>query len=192
MKHWRRLIKAYKNSVITYSIILLLLIAFILFFLDLIKELVVICLFIALNTFLRFYKRVFPGIPLELEVVIFGSMLTTIGFGFWAGVVVAILSPIIGEFMNQQISPYSLVNVMCYILVPIITIILKGAILSDPNLIASFGITISIILNVIIFLIFILLGYDHFKNAAYGISNVLFNYLVFKYLAVFILKLIMI
>jgi len=132
-----------------------------------------------------------PGIPIEFEVVIFGSMITTIAFGFWAGLFVALLGSVFAEFLNQQISPYSLVNFGCYILVPIVAFFLRGAAVSNFAMVATAGIVLTVIVNLIIFTIFIFMGYDHFKNAAFSITNIFFNYLLFKYLTIPVLGLLL-
>lgn len=178
MKRIKKIFKKYQNCIITYSIIIIVLLAILFVFLDLVKVLVIMFMFVALNVLVRFYRRILPGVPIEFEVVIFGSCLTTIAYGFWPGLIVALAGSISGEFLNQSISPYSLVNIFCYILVPIISLFL------GPATVVSGGIALMIILNIIIFIIFVAVGYNLFKNVAFAITNVFLNYLLFSYLAV--------
>jgi hypothetical protein len=173
-----------RNQVISYGCITLFLLILIFLYMDLIKLVVVVSMFIFLNILLRFYRRILPGVPVELEIVIFGSLITTIAFSFWAGLFVAFFGSSLAEFLNQQISPYSFVNILCYMLIPIIGIFIGS------SSIAISGIIIVIILNIIIFTIFILIGYNLFKNIAFTLSNILWNYLLFKYLAPIVLNLI--
>jgi hypothetical protein len=173
-----------KNQIISYASILLFLLIIIFLFLDLVRMVVTVSMFILLNVLLRFYRRILPGIPLEFEIIIFGSLLTTIAFNIWAGFFVAFFGSVLAEFLNQQISPYSFINIFCYMLVPIIAIFIP------TTSIAISGIIVMIILNIIIFIAFLLLGYDLFKNVAFAATNIFWNYLLFKYLANIVLKLI--
>jgi len=177
MKRIKKLMKKYQNCIIIYSIGIIALLAILFVFLDLIKVLIAMFMFVALNVLIRFYRRILPGIPIEFEVVIFGSCLTTIAYGFWPGLIVALAGSIFGEFLNQTISPYSLVNIACYILVPIISLFLT------PATVVAGGITMMIVLNIIIFIAFIAIGYDMFKNIAFAVTNIFLNYLLFSYLA---------
>lgn len=183
MKNILKIIQKNKNLVILYSCIIFALLIAIFLFMDLVKLVVVVSLFIFLNTVLRFYRRMLPGLPVEFEIVIFGSLLATIAFNFWAGIFIAFFGSVLAEFLNQQISPYSLINIACYMLVPVIGIFI------GVGAIAITGIIIAVILNIIIFTAFMFVGYDLFKNAAYSITNIFWNYLLFSYLAEIVLKL---
>ena len=46
--------------------------------------------------------------------------------------------------------------------------------------------------NIVIFTIFLFMGYDMFKNLAYSVTNIVFNYFMFTYLAIPILNIIMV
>jgi len=126
-----------------------------------------------------------PGIPIEFELVIFGSLLTTVVYGFWAGFMIALFGSVFAEFLNQCISPYSLVNIGCYLLVPFIGIFISTA------SVVSVGMVVVVLLNVIIFLSFSLMGYDLFKNLGFAVTNIFFNYILFKYFAEAVLALMM-
>jgi hypothetical protein len=175
-------IKRNQRQIIIYLVIILGILLLTLLFMDFLKLAAIICIFIFLNSFIRLYKRIIPGIPIEFEICILGTVTITIAYGIWAGIILALLSSIVAEFINQFISPFSLVNIGAYFLVPFMAFFLS------PASVAIGGFVIVIIANVIIFFVSLLLGYDHFKNTAYSVTNIFFNYFLFSYLAVPLLR----
>jgi hypothetical protein len=187
MKRIIHQLKKHEKQIMTYSIMILALILLSILFIKTVALIVTVCMFIFINVVLKFYKRVFPGIPIEFEITTFGSVVTTIAFGVWAGLIVALLSCLFAEFLNQRISPNSFVNMIIYLLIPLLSLLL------NPSNVIMGGLIICIIINVIIYFIFMfVMHYDFFKNTLYSLSNILWNYLLFTYLAVPILKVIMI
>lgn len=180
----RRLLKKEK-AVLRYSIIILVLLGLIFLMFNLVKAIAFMFLFIFVNIMIRFYRRILTGIPIEFEVIIFGGVLTTIAFGMWAGLIVVLFASVLGEFLNQSISPNYLVNIICYIFVPIISLLLTA------QSVVLGGLVLMIVINVIIFVIFVYMGYDLFKNIGYAVTNVALNYLLFAYLAEPLLRIMM-
>jgi hypothetical protein len=185
MKRLINLLKKKEKLIFTYGFIILALILFSILFIRTITLIITVCMFLFINMMLKFYKRVFPELPLELEVTIFGSVVTTMAFGIWAGFFVAFFSSFLSEFMNQRISPNYFINMLIYLLVPLMSLFLT------ENSLVTGGIIIMIITNIIIYLIFQLyLHYDIFKNTAYSITNIAWNYFLFTYVAVPVFKII--
>lgn len=184
MKKWARFLKKHRNQIIFYGGLLLLMLVLVSLFFDFVKMMIIVIVFSLINCFLRFYKRIFPGIPIELEISIFSTVLCSIAFGLWAGILVALISSIASEFFTQMIKPYSLVNVIVYALIPFFAIFLTA------EAVAGAGLIITVVANIVIFLLFAVLGYDVVRNAAYSITNIIFNYFIFTYLGVAVLALI--
>lgn len=186
MKKWKRYLKKHERQIMCYSGIIALAILAIALFFNVFKAIIVIILFILANCFIRFYKRVIPVLPIELEISMFATMLTTVAYGFWVGLLTALLTSIAAEFFTQMIKPFSLVNIITYAVVAIPAIFL-----SSQTIIVG-GLTIVVLANIVIFTIFLFMGYDMFKNLAYSVTNIVFNYFMFTYLAVPILNIIMV
>ncbi|MFT4304127.1 MAG: hypothetical protein ACMXYG_06170 [Candidatus Woesearchaeota archaeon] len=177
MKHWIKIFQKHRKQIELYGILSLIAILLLFLFLDIILATIVVICFIGANILLRMYRRILPGVPIEFEVVIMGSIVCTIAFNIWAGLIVAIFGSLLAEFLNQFISPHSLVNMGIYFLIPFIALFL------DASNIQTIGFMIAIIANIIIFIIFMFMGYDLVKNFAFSITNVFWNYLMFKYVA---------
>jgi len=102
-----------------------------------------------------------------------------------AGIIAAFFCSVLAEFLNQFISPYFIVNVLIYCLLVVPSLLL------GPGTIVIWGLIIVIIANIVIFTIFTAIGYDLFKNLTFSISNIIFNYFLFTYLAEPLLMLMM-
>jgi hypothetical protein len=185
MKKWEKWLKKHRRPIIAYSLIALVLVLLISLFFNVVKAAVVIITLIVINIFLRFYKRIIPGLWIELEITMFSSILCSIAYGFWPGLIVAIFSSVLAECFNQFISPFSLVNIVAYIIVSIVAIVL------NPSTVVFGGLTLVVIANIAIFCVFVGLGYNLFKNLSFSITNLIWNYMLFTYLSVPILNLIM-
>ena len=182
MKKYEKWFAIHKNQIVIYSILGLILIILTAIFFRYVKFIVALVLIIFANIMLRFYKRIFPGLPIEFEVTLLGTICMSITHGIWAGIITAIFTSIFAEFFNQFISPFSLVNILIYALVPLIAIFIPA------GSVVGLGFALVILANIVIFIVFTLLGYDLFKNAAYGITNLIFNYFTFTYLAIHIIQ----
>ncbi|MCB9359546.1 hypothetical protein H6503_06460 [Candidatus Woesearchaeota archaeon] len=183
MKHWTKWIQKHRKQIELYGIIILSVLILIFLFFDVILAAGIITGFIAANILLRMYRRILPGVPIEFEVVIMGGMICTIAFGIWAGLLVVIFGSILAEFLNQFISPHSLVNFAVYFFIPFIALFIP------TGSIATAGFIVAIVANIVIFIVFLLMGYDLVKNLAFSITNIFWNYLMFKYLAGILLAL---
>jgi len=187
MKDCKDFFYKHDKQIIAYSIIVILLFILVFAYMNLVKLIIFILIITISNTFMRFYKRALPGIPLEFELTIFSTVLIGIAYGIWPAIFIAIFSSLCADFLNQNImSPFSLVSLGTYILIALVS-----PFLSSSNIFVI-GMVIVVIANLIIFFGNIAMGYhDQIKNFAYSATNIFFNYFLFKYLAVFILGLLM-
>lgn len=177
MKQIQHILQKNRRRIVVYAVIWLAVLLTLFLFFNLVKAVVVILLFIAGNTLLRFYRRIFPGIPVELELVILGGVVCTLAFNIWAGLLVVLFASLCAEFFSQAISPYSFINIFSYLSVPFLSLMLPA------TSIASGGFLIAVFVNIVIYAIFIYIGYDWIKNTAYLITNIFWNYLLFIYVA---------
>lgn len=188
-KFWRCLknkIHKHNKQILVYTLIILTLFVLVSAYMNLVKLIIFALIIILINTFLRFYKRALPAVPIEFELTIFGTLLTGITYGLWPAMFVAVFSCLCADFLNQNImSPFSLISLFTYISVSIISPFIPAS-----NIFIS-GVTIVIIANLVIFFGNMALGYDHIKNFAYSATDIFFNYFLFKYLAEIVLKFLM-
>jgi|GEM_PF-4959406 len=141
------------------------------------KAFIVMLLFIFANVVIGRIRRVIP-VPIEIEVVTLGTVICTILYGFGAGAFVAVFSAIIGAVIAKRISPYTLIMVVGYVIVATI------ATAFDPAGVVKAGIILTIVNNLFIFCVFqFAFRYSVFRNISYGLSNIILNILIFKYLA---------
>ncbi len=174
----------HKKQIIVYSIIILILFILVSAYMNLVKLIIFASIITIGNTFMRFYKRALPGIPVEFELTIFGTLITGSIFGLWPAIFVAVFSCLCADFLNQNImSPFSLVSLFTYIAIAIISPFVPSS-----NIFLT-GIVLTVVANLIIFFGNMALGYDHIKNFIFSVTDIFFNYLLFKYLAVFIVSL---
>jgi hypothetical protein len=138
---------------------------------------VVVSIFIFVNMIITTYKK-FLKAPIEIEVLTLGIVLSTLEYGVAAGLIVAILGWILGFFVGLDISPFALPMFLGYLVVVLASYILQ------PLNITIIGITASLINNIIIFMIYhFLLRYDVGKNLSFGLSNLMFNVILFNNIA---------
>ncbi|MEK6916564.1 MAG: hypothetical protein AABW92_02370 [Nanoarchaeota archaeon] len=115
------------------------------------------------------------GIPTDLELSTFATVLTTIAFGFKWGIFIAIFSKLFASISTGDLKADHFFMILTYIIAAIITALFK-----DVNV---FGLGMIIIsLNaVIMFLVSkSLLGLDPTSNLSYTGTNFIFNFLVFS------------
>ncbi len=177
----RKRFNAYFNRIF-YPVLFLSIIIILFLLRHVLRAFIVMILFILANVLIGRIRRVIP-MPIEIEVVTLGTVVCTMLYGFGAGVFVAVFSAIIGAVIAKRISPYTLVMVVGYIIVATI------ATAFNPADVVKAGIILTIVNNLFIFCIFqFAFRYSVLRNIAYGLSNVILNILIFKYLAEGIVK----
>ena len=183
--HILKHILRHRNNMLVWIIIVLVALGLLLLFFNFVKMVIIVLFFITINIILRFYRRILPGIPFEFELIIFGSIVSTLAFGLGAGLAIAITGFFLAECANQFISPHSLINILVYCLVPFMSLLLT------PETFVTGGIIIAIVINMIIFSIFFFIGYNIVKNVLFSVSNIIFNIIVFKLLGPIFVRLLM-
>ncbi len=160
-----------------FAVILLL---YVLFISQMLRASIYVTAFIVLAMVLSNYKK-FIKAPIEIELLTLGIVICTVKFGVKAGLVVAILGGILSFIVGFNISPFSLPMLLGYISIAISSYAFRAI---D---IAYIGIIASIINNIIVFTIYnFMFDYDLFKNASFGLSNLVFNIIIFLNIAPFL------
>jgi len=176
MKKYWDYFRKYDPTFLIVVLVLGLLLLILLF--SFLKAIFVVIFFVLINILLRFYKRIIPSIPLEFEVITFGSLLCTIQYDIKAGIAVAILGSLLADIANGTINPGNFVMTAGYIGVAILGVFIP---------VTQFGLAglyITFFYNIVIWLIFhLLFHHDLFKNTAYSITNLIFNYFLFTSLS---------
>lgn len=164
-------------SKVFYPVLFLSILIIIFLLRHVLRAFIVMILFIVANILIGRVRRVIP-VPIEIEVVTLGTVICSILYGFSAGVFVAVFSAIIGAVIAKRISPYTLVMVLGYIIVATVA---TGF---DATSIVKAGIILTLVNNIFIFCVFqFAFRYSVFRNIGYGLSNVILNIVIFKYVA---------
>lgn len=143
------------------------------------KAVFFVILFIALNSIIGLYKAFFY-IPIEIELVSLGTILCTLSFGLKEGILVAVLGSLLAAVVNGTISYLTIPMVIGYIFMAFITPMFSGL------GVAFGGIVVVLLTNILIFIIYQIMGYDLFSNIVFSVSNIIWNLLLFLRLAPFL------
>jgi len=136
-----------------------------------------VSIFIFANMVVTGYKK-FIHIPIEIEVLTLGIVLSTVAFGINAGLVVAILGGILSFFVGLEISPFAFPMFIGYIFMVFVSFTLRNL---DITIV---GILTTLANNLAIFAIYhFIFRYDLIKNLRFGISNIIINFILFYNIA---------
>ncbi len=178
--------KKQSNNNFKYIIYCLTILAIILFILmsKTARAAVYVSIFIVLNMLISTYKRV-VRFAIEFEILTLGIVLCTITFGIKAGLVIAILGGILSFFSSLNFSPFSFPMLVGYILMAILSYALSFL----P--ITILGLIVTLANNLFVFSVYhLFFRYDIMKNVCFGVSNILFNFIIFTNIAPFLIKII--
>ncbi len=173
MRDWKQKLKQnYKKLIIGLIIFLLCYMIFGRSF----KLVVVVIAFIIIGAMSTFYQN-FVRVPIQFELVKFVTILTAVAFGAIPAILVGIISSFIGKIITGKLEADFLGSILAICVISFIGSSFAGA---D---IVTLGIILVLIYHAIIFPIALTMG----GNLGYGIiysgSNIIFNILVFMYLA---------
>lgn len=171
--------KEFDERVFVYGALALFLLALSIFMFKYSKALFFILLFIALNSIMGLYKAFFY-IPIEIELISLGTILCTLSFGLKEGLTVGVIGSLLAAVVNGTISYLTIPMVVGYCFMAFITPVFSGV-----GAMAG-GITIVLITNVLIFIVYQFMGYDLFSNFTFSISNIVWNLLLFLRVAPFL------
>jgi len=128
---------------------------------------------IAGNVMVNYYKRR-ARLPLELELVTFGTIIISASSGAVAGIVFAICALIITGIATADFSVFTLVSLAVF---PLIAVLSTNAPASN---IVAWGLIITLAKNIIIFMLYqLVLGYNLAMNLSFSISNIIVNLILF-------------
>jgi hypothetical protein len=142
------------------------------------QRLFILALFIIVNFFIAFSKRIIPTAFLKryfygVEAVLFCTVLTSFAFGSVTGAIMGCLLMAINYIAERRISKYFVATLVLYAIIGYISFYFKNY---D---IVIVGIIISIIYNLLIDLILIFLEPNKLTLVIFNIVNILFNIALF-------------
>lgn len=146
------------------------------------KILVIMLAFTAINVFIKRFLRPFKSLPLEIEVSTMGSVVVTLLFGVKAGILTAVLTCFAANYFTRGIDLYTPMMTSGYVLAAILALFLA------PANIAAGGIIVTLIVNAYLIVIFHMVGYSLLENSMFGLSNVVFNAILFLKVAPWLLQ----
>ena len=142
-----------------------------------VRALLFIFAFLGLNSVITLYKR-YVYLPIEIEVLSFGIVFTTVAFGLKAGIAVGMLGSILLTILTTSFSPFTIPMFIGYVVMACVAFMLNFLFPQIPY--PYIGIIANISHNILVFSLYhIFLGYDPVKNLMFGISNILFNIFLF-------------
>ncbi len=153
-----------------------------LFFSKTIRSAIYVSIFIVANMVVMSYKK-FVRLAIEFELLTLGIVTCTKAFGIEAGLLVAVLGGILSFITSLNISPFSFPMLAGYISMAIMSYFLRSL---D---ITTLGIIITVFNNLLVSMIYhFFFKYDVVKNLSFGISNVIFNYILFTNIAPYLIR----
>ena len=115
------------------------------------------------------------GLPTDLELSTFSTVMVTIGFGLKWGILIAVMSKFIAMIYTGSILADHFFMISTYINAAVLAFLFRSF---DPFVL---GMTIAIVNAAIMFLISKnILGLDVTRNLSYTGTNLIFNFLVFS------------
>jgi len=138
---------------------------------------IIISIFIVVNMIIASYKR-FLKIPVEIELLTLGIVVSTYRYGIKAGLVVAILGGILSFIVGLNFSPFSFPMLLGYMITALVSYQFRYFNISVIGILATLA------SNAFIFTIYhFVFDYDIFKNLSFSISNIIINSILFLNLA---------
>ncbi len=131
------------------------------------------------------FVRMFGNINLGVEFIPFVSIMFFYAFGFPAGMLATVIMMIVSLLLVGHISIDMLFSVGIFVIIGILTFVL------DFGSIATNGIILVIIFNILSLVISFLVGLDVVKNIMYFFGSIFFNYILFKFFSEILFKLLL-
>jgi hypothetical protein len=144
----------------------------------------IVVIFIAAGSLSTFYHIFFKG-PVHFEMVKLVTILSSVAYGPYTGVLVGLVSSLIGRIISGRIDQMAIVSIIA---IPVIAILASAFRTADITIL---GIVLVLVYTAIIFPLVMLMG----GNIGYGIiycaTNIFFNVILFIYVAPLVKGLIM-
>ena len=167
-----------KHASVAIAVLILLL-----FFGAKIKPLVVGILFILIAAFSTFYHNYFRS-PINFELIKMATILTAVAYGAVFGVIVGILSVIIGRALSGRLDQDTITSLGAISIIAVV-----GSMLSTAN-ITVLGISLVVLYYILISPFIFLFGENRAREAVYIGTNLFFNTILFVNVAPWLLEII--
>ena len=139
----------------------------------------VVIIFIVAGALSTFYHIFFKG-PIHFELVKLATILSSVAYGAFTGILVGLLASLIGRVISGRLDQMAIVSIIA---IPVIAILASAFRTAD---ITTLGIVLVLVYTAIIFPLVMLMG----GNIGFGIiycgTNIFFNVILFIYVAPFL------
>lgn len=149
-----------------------------------VKFAIVIVLFISLGALSTMYYNFFHG-PINFELVKLGTILISITYGVWPAIMAGIIASILGRVLSGRIDHRTILSIFGIIVMA--TAAHFFAANASPQNIVWIGTGLVILYHAILTPLSLALGDRPWFLVPYALSNIFFNFLLFKYIAPFLL-----
>lgn len=147
---------------------------------------VVIASFITMGIASRYYQKYMPHLSFGVELCLFGTVLSSLAYGWHAGAIVGVVSLTISVFLTEEEASYLPVALVGMAGVAFIASI---ASITAANLV-FWGVLLTLLYDIVTCTVYIhVFRANIFKTMLFVVTHLIFNYFVFAYFGVYIYEL---
>lgn len=181
--------KKYSSVIVSSLILLILLIVSmaVLYHKAIISNVFTILL-LALGCMSKQFKRMTGNLDFGIEFVTFATILFLYSHGIVFAIIASLLMMVVSSLSVGELKLDIFLSFGMFIILGMVYIVMVF-IFPSISIVAG-GIILVIAYNLLSIVVFSLLGFDLFKNVIYFAGSIIFNYILFRYFSVIILKVI--
>jgi len=168
--------KRYRKLLILLSSAFFLVLLLIIFHKQLFSMLFTVML-LALGALSTQFKRLTGNLNLGIEFIPFATIIFFYTHGVMFGIIASLLMMVVACLLVGTLNFWIFLSTGIFALTGIISLFLPLSIFS----IASAGIVLAIIFNVLTLIVFTIFGYDIVNDLTYFFGSIIFNFILFKY-----------
>lgn len=131
------------------------------------------------------FVRMFGNLNIGIEFIPFVSIIFFYAFGFPAGMLATVIMMIVSLLLVGRITIDMLFSLGIFVIIGLLTLVI------DFGNIATNGIVLIVIFNILSLILELFLGLDIVKSIIYFFSSILFNYILFKFFSEILFKLLL-
>ncbi|MCK4967871.1 MAG: hypothetical protein KAS12_02345 [Candidatus Aenigmarchaeota archaeon] len=145
-------------------------------------------LFIVVGIASRYYQKYLPHLSLGIETCLFGTVMSSLAYGWHAGAFVGIISLTISVFLTEEEASYLPVALLGMAGVAFLASILPITVVN----IVFWGVLLTLIYDITTCAVYIhLFRADIFKTIIFIVTHMAFNYFVFSTFGIYIFGILM-
>jgi hypothetical protein len=163
----------------------LLILSFVLLFFLFRKQMISIVftvMLMILGSMSNIFKRITGSLSLGIEFITFATILLIYSYGIPFALIACLVMSLVSALSTGQLSLSDISSYGMYVVISLISLLL-------PFSIATNGIILMLIMNILGLFMLTLLGFDFIRNATYVAGNIFLNFILFKYFSAIIFTL---